>query len=186
MKYAEINKRYTQIVAEYFAKGYQVNSGTMSGTQGEIAKVDFTDGKEIIRVMLNSFHTLGFGGYEIIIGKCTENIKINGEFGIGCTIWNDRLEVVCCEKFYEIGKDSKSGTEYGTKEQAEETYQKHCERYKNKVNDYVDLTDKYIELGKRVVKRCWNKKRVSNEDIKVYKNNRGYFVSYKYLSYKLH
>lgn len=186
MKYAEINKKYTQIVAEYFAKGYQVNSGTMSGTQGEIAKVDFTDGEEIIRVMLNSLFASNFNGYEIIVGKCTENIKINGKSGIGCVIWNDRLEVVYCEKFYEIGEDSKSGTEYGTEEQAKETRQKHRERYKNKVNDYVDLTDKYIELGKEVVKRVYNKRRVSDNDIKVYKNNRGYFVSYKYNTYRLH
>lgn len=186
MKYAEINKKYTQIVAEYFKKGYQVNSGTMSGTQGEIAKIDFTDGKKIIRVMLNSFYYSNFDGYEIIVSKCIENIKINGESGIGYVIWNDKLEVVYREKFYKIGEDSKAGTEYGTEEQAKETRQKHCERYKNKVNDYVDLTDKYIELGKEVVKRVYNKRKLNDNEIKVYKNNRGYFVSYKYNTYRLH
>lgn len=185
MKYAEINKRYTQIVAEYITKGYQINSGTMSGSQGETAKVDFTDGKCVIRVMLSRFHRdLHTNGYEIIVGKTTDNIKINDD--ICNTIWNNRLEIIYCEKFYEIGEDRKSGKEYGTEKEAENARQKQCVRHNNKVNNYVDLTDKYFEIAKRVIKRVYNKKRVNKEDIKIYKNDRGYFVSYRYLPYKLH
>lgn len=31
MKYAEINKRYTEIVSEYMAAGYTLNTATMTG-----------------------------------------------------------------------------------------------------------------------------------------------------------
>ena len=55
MKFADINKRYTEIVNEYIAKGYTINTATMSGSQGEIAKIDFTDGTEIIRIRVASF-----------------------------------------------------------------------------------------------------------------------------------
>lgn len=35
MKYIDINKRYTEIVTEYMARGYIINTRTMSGSQGE-------------------------------------------------------------------------------------------------------------------------------------------------------
>lgn len=56
MKYADINKRYTEIVSEYMAAGYTLNSSTMSGSQGEIASIDLTDGKAIIRVLVSRFN----------------------------------------------------------------------------------------------------------------------------------
>jgi uncharacterized protein YeeX (DUF496 family) len=55
MKFAEINRRYTEAVAEWLAKGYTINTATMSGTQGEFAKIDLTDGKEIIRVVVAAY-----------------------------------------------------------------------------------------------------------------------------------
>lgn len=40
MKYADINKRFSEIVTEYLNKGYTFNTATMGGSQGEVAKVD--------------------------------------------------------------------------------------------------------------------------------------------------
>lgn len=43
MKYAEINKAFTEAVATKIAQGYTICTQTMAGTQGEDAKVNFTD-----------------------------------------------------------------------------------------------------------------------------------------------
>lgn len=50
MKYIDINQKFTAKVAEYIAKGYTINTATMSGSQGEVAHVDLTDGKQVVRV----------------------------------------------------------------------------------------------------------------------------------------
>lgn len=192
MKFAEINKRYTEIVAEYIAKGYTINAGTMSGSQGEIAHIDLTDGHSIIRVMIADVTEYDdcykiIDTCQIVVGKCTDTrVEINSDEIMGNTVWNNQLEVICCEKFYKVSRYSSTGTEYGTKEEAESAEEKRCQRYANRPTNHIDLTDKYLELGKRVVKRVLGKKKVSNDDIKVYKNERGYYVTYKYECHKLH
>lgn len=55
MKYIDINKRFTEIVSEYIAAGYTLNTASMNGSEGEISKVDLTDGKEILRVLVRRF-----------------------------------------------------------------------------------------------------------------------------------
>ena len=52
MKKNDIRTAYTQKVAELLAQGYTIFPDTMSGHQGEIAKVDLTNGSEILRVLL--------------------------------------------------------------------------------------------------------------------------------------
>ena len=56
MKAKDIEKIYTAKVAEYLAKGYTINPATMSGHQGEIAKIDLKKGDEIIRILLDRAH----------------------------------------------------------------------------------------------------------------------------------
>lgn len=56
MNYAGINKRYTAIVAEHMAKGYTINTRTMTGSQGDYAHIDLTNGTEVIRIMVDTFH----------------------------------------------------------------------------------------------------------------------------------
>lgn len=49
----DIEKAYTDKINEYIARGMWVNVNTMSGTQGETAKIDVTDGESIYRIRLN-------------------------------------------------------------------------------------------------------------------------------------
>ena len=74
MKYADINRRFTEIVAEWLAKGYSINTASMSGSQGETAKIDLTDGKEIVRILVDRFsdYAANVEGVEIIVGKALE------------------------------------------------------------------------------------------------------------------
>ena len=53
----EIRTAFTNKVNEYLAKGMEINIGTMSGTQGEIARIDLTDGKYIYRIRLDRDYT---------------------------------------------------------------------------------------------------------------------------------
>lgn len=104
MKVKEINKRYTEIVMEYMTNGYYFNTTTMNGSQGEIAHTDLTDGETIIRIVMDNFRDWESQteGIEIIVGKCTdESVKPNCKNGHN-TIWNNRLEVIRSEKFYQV------------------------------------------------------------------------------------
>lgn len=190
MKFAEINKRYTEIVAEYITKGYTINAGTMGGSQGELAHIDLTDGNSIIRVLVceetefDEKHRR-IDTCQIIVGRCTDKVGINSNGGWGNIVWNSHLEIITCEKFYLLS-GRRTETEYGTKEEAEIAEEKRFQRYLNRSTKDIDLTDKYLELGKQVAKRVWNKKKVSSTDIKVFKRNNNYYVSYKYEPYKLH
>ena len=55
MKYSDINKMFTTEVNKYLAQGYYFNTSTMPGSQGELGKVDLTNGVEIICVVLDRF-----------------------------------------------------------------------------------------------------------------------------------
>lgn len=191
MKFAEINKRYTEIVAEYMAKGYTINAGTMGGSQGEIANIDLTDGNEVIRVLINKDRECDeewneFIFCEIIVGKCTDKVKINSS-DTWDTIWNARLEIIACEKFYVIGEDRKTGTEFGTKEEAKMAYKKRVQRYRPHLSDaQIEMTDNALEIGKRIVKRVWGKEKVRTADIRVTKSKYGYYVKYGNKCHRLH
>ena len=72
MKYADINKKYTAIIAEYLANGYTINTRTMGGSQGDYAHIDLTNGTEVIRILVETFHEWGklsIEGLEIIVGR---------------------------------------------------------------------------------------------------------------------
>ena len=104
MKYAEINKRYTEIVSEYISKGYILNTATMAGSQGEIASVDLTSVFRPLfcassRGLGDLFCSMAFGAkpkclaYPLIVGLLFANRLLN------CR-WPDsnrrRLALSCC------------------------------------------------------------------------------------------
>ena len=125
----DIEKIYTDTIIEYVNKGYRINSSTMSGSQGEIAKVDLTNDKEIIRIMLN--HGTNFGErywvdyIKLTVGRNTD--KLRGSYMD--IIWNEHLEIISEISFYKIGHN---GDYYGTKEEAIEAMKKSYDRIKNR------------------------------------------------------
>lgn len=189
MKYSDINKKYTEIVSEYMAKGYVINTGSMSGSQGEIAKIDFTDGKQIIRVVISKFHdyNLYIDGVEIVVGIAKDNVKPN-RYDSWDTIWNNNLEILYCERFYEIGSNRNRETFYGTKEEAEAAKEIKYKRYR--YTDYDKkvyyTSEKAMEIAKRVVRNNMGVKRIRENEIKLYKDYRGYVVTYNGKTYRLH
>ena len=127
MKFESINRKFTETVAEWMAKGYTINTASMGGSQGEIAKVDLTDGKEIVRIMLDGFTThptrdgsrcYSLEGVRLVVGRATDRVVPNSEDTWG-HIWNNRLEVLTCKEFYQIGEPHRNGSVwYGSESEA--------------------------------------------------------------------
>ena len=131
MNYADINKRYTATVAEYMAKGYTINTRTMTGSQGDYAHIDLTDGTEVIRILVDTFHEwtdVSLDGLEIIVGRADGEVKPNSENDYH-TLWNNKLDIISQERFYEIGADRHHRKFYGTLEEAAAAQQLKFKRY---------------------------------------------------------
>ena len=186
MKYIDINKRFSAIVAEYMGKGYNINTASMGGSQGEIAKVDLTDGTEIIRIRIDSFHDWreNVEGFEIIVGKSTDDVTPNSNKTWG-TIWDKHLEIISTERFYKIGSREDC---YGTKEEAERVANIRHERRMNRqvVRKEWEPNEKAMAIAKRIVRNKIGYKRINEAEIKMGKYKNQYTVSYRGNSYTLH
>lgn len=190
MKYANINERYTEIVTEYLVKGYTINTRTMTGSQGDYAHIDLTDGTEVIRIMVDTFHEwtdTSLDGLEIVVGRADSEVRPNSHTDYH-TLWNNKLEIISKERFYEIGEDRRHGKFYGTYEQAVTAHQVKLQRYiaKRQNSKTEDLTPKAMEIAKRIIRREFGVKRICEADVKVSKYSNGYTVSYKGKAYRLH
>ena len=133
MKSNEINTIYAEKVAEFLTAGYQINTNTMNGSQGEIAKIDFRKENEVIRVLLHSETIWGDDfrtaeGIILTVGRCTDERVINTKgFGRDAIIWNEKLEVIEKRIFYKIG-DRYNTDWYLEGDEAEEALKKHHDR----------------------------------------------------------
>ena len=191
MKYIDIDKRFSEIVTEYLNKGYTFNTAALNGSQGEIAKIDLTNGVEIIRVYIDTFNDYSSGykeGIEIIVGRSTDNVKPH-EYSGWDTIWQNRLEVLSCERFYKIGRNRSGHCDYyGTEEEAKAAAQKRHDRYmsRNAGSSVKDFTDKALEIAKKVICREFGIKRINASKIGVYKHSGKYIVAYNSKVYTLH
>ena len=90
----DINQMFTDKVTELLAQGFQINAGTMSGSQGEIAHIDLRKGDEIVRVLIErewNHSEWDYNGTIVIrVGRHTEPVRDSWDD----IIWNDRLEVL--------------------------------------------------------------------------------------------
>ena len=97
MKYIDINAKFTAAVSSYIAHGYIINTASMSGSQGEVAHIDLTNGKQIVRVLLDSFTEWedynNLKGLKLVVGIATDNVKPNDNQRRD-VIWNNRLDVI--------------------------------------------------------------------------------------------
>ena len=99
MKHTDIEAIMTAKVAEYAANGYILSAATMSGHQGEIAKVDLKKGNEIIRILLTSESCWDDEGTiqktVLTVGRAQKQIRMNRPFDTMCaTIWNNELDII--------------------------------------------------------------------------------------------
>lgn len=189
MKFREINARFTEKVAEYMAKGWMLNAGTMNGSQGEVAKVDLTDGNRVLRIMITKEHGYGdfwYDGYALIVGFAEDNIKANA-IDIWQTVWNNRLEVVSKEMYYNAGLNIRADW-YVTEEEARANYEKMVARYKNRVevDKDIELDERASEIALSFVKSQYRCGRAKACDIKVTKKIHHEYGVRWYVTYKNH
>ena len=189
MKYADINAKYTAIITEYLAKGYIINTRSMCGSQGDYAHIDLTDGTEVIRIMVDTFHEwtdITLDGLEIIVGRADSEVIPNCENDY-YTLWNNRLDIISRERFYEIGEDRCHGKFYGTLEEATAAQQLKVQRYiaKHQSSEAKDLTPKAMEIAKRIIRRELKIKRICEADVTVSKHDGAYTIKYRGKIYRL-
>lgn len=162
----DIEKIYTNTIMEYLNKGYRINSSTMNGSQGEIAKVDLTNDKEVIRIYLSSSTNYSERYWTeciiLTVGRNTDRLT-GMRYDI---IWNDNLEIISEQKFYKIGLNSNY---YGTKEEAVEAMKKSSSRIKNRYvsqnNSVITLPDKAKEIVFPFVKKQYKCKSIKVNEI---------------------
>ena len=169
MKRKDIEKIFSDVVLDYMNNGYHINMNTMSGTQGEIAKVDLTNGKEVIRIMLDSDYSwnddvcCSFNSIVLTVGRNTNKL-CDDRHDI---IWNHDLDIINQTIYYQIGKNEKY---FGTKDDAINAKEKHRARvatwgknYYNTIKIYNDDKVKAIVLP--FIKRQYKCKSATIKDI---------------------
>lgn len=182
MKYSEIEAIYTEKVTEYIAKGYSINTNTMSGHQGEIAKIDLRKDGEIIRILMdterdNHFHE----AVVIIVGRNTDEnaARRTGRSGYD-TIWNYKLEVIEKRTFWQMQKDYRDVDFYLEGEAGEKALETRSSRFKARhFNPTPDKIFKDVEKTVvKAVKRHLNRTSFKVQNIvKVWKTwNEGRYI----------
>lgn len=171
----EINKIYTEGVKSYLDKSYVFNTSTMAGSQGEIAKVDLTDNKEVIRIRIERFVMNDV--VKIIFEKfdkkfCKDNFE---DYGF---IWNDAGKIIKEICFYEIS-DKRAVSKYtDDKEFMEQIEEKRIARYRNRPTNSFSKEIKFnrkIVLG--IIKNHKGFKSVKESEIeKVIKHGKCYTI----------
>ena len=178
MKFAEINKMFTEIVNEYISKGYYINTGSMGGSQGEVAKVHLTDGKELICVYIDytcnkkviyAENTHFLKAIEIVVGR-SNAVDVIDERTPFATVWFHELEIIKTKIFYSVG----SRNEIYTTDVSEAIV---CEekRYnrgmrRSRRSNILFNSAEAREIAKRYIKRKAGYKRVSVDEIHIVKN----------------
>ena len=156
MKRYDIDKIFTRLMGEYLEDGYLLNTNTMSGHQGEVAKVDLRKGDEVIRLVLEKGTNWNSNAdwYAITIGRCVEPVRKED----WATIWTSKLEEIDRYCIYQIGKDWYTGIEGYAKRCSEKRHA----RWKNGWYHVDPLTNSHRDLPDSCRKVILNRVRSMN------------------------
>lgn len=118
----DISAVFTEKVNALMAEGYILNPATMTGSQGEVAKVDLRKGDDLLRVCMETKRDWDGGCMlldyiAIYVGRCTDPSCLDHGFGglSGRTVWNHELQVIDEVKFAIIGENYFTTVEEGMK-----------------------------------------------------------------------
>ena len=112
MKFADINKKFSEVVAEKLANGFQICCNTMSGSQGEIAHVNFisSDGDHYT-LMLDQCPSLASEKIwlERLVITWAKSKELKGDFnGRTCvTFWRGEnyVEVISQQCYWKVSEN---------------------------------------------------------------------------------
>ena len=161
MKYSDINKMFTTEVNKYLARGYRFNTASMNGSQGELAKVDLTNGTEIIRIVARTFSKeWDKQGVELFVGQ----------------------------RFYEVSGYGDPDKFYGTEADAEAVSKVRMSRYAQRPNRKAkDMTNaETIKIAVRFIRRKLGIKNVDKKRIEVFRTpDHRHIINYRGKAYQL-
>ena len=186
MKKQEIRKLYTEKVAELLAQGYTIFPDTMSGSQGEIAHIDLTNGSEILRVLLEKGRRYdrfedGYYGDTLIltVGKASDDTIIHENWD--GTVWNQRLEPRFQIEWAEIADGGRRSSDwYTTREEGARICRLQWARREarndaqNRRDHRVTLGDAYKSIALRWLRKQPRMKSCRLEDIEKVERVFGY------------
>lgn len=176
MKYADINRRFTEIVAGYLKAGYTINTATMGGSQSEVAHIDLSNGDSVTRILLQHFFCKDDfynDGYEIVVGSTRNAVRVDQPpENCAGTIWNTRLDVIYREEFYEIGKRRGYAVWFGTRDDAVAARNTRTNRsvqryYANPSHDNA-MTGNAIRIAEKYIRRVTGIKHPNRAKLSVY------------------
>ena len=151
MNQNDINRMFTEKVTELIGQGYQINPATMSGSQGEYGHVDLRKSTDIIRGLLDdgSDYEEGVDFMRLVVGRCTDQIRMGTFDRLGNTIWNNKLEILFEIKFAKIAENYFTDMETGV-----QMRRKRYLRWKQKNRrDRRDLPDSFKSAALRYVQK---------------------------------
>lgn len=198
MKFVDINRKFTEKVAEYIAKGYIINSQSMAGSQGEIGKIDLSKGKELIRIWNDTEYRWddsidGFHGDRVVL-RVSKWIK-ECDPSISDTVWMNDLEHIEEYTYYEVDRYGRYRWYLDNIEEAIACAKKQAERRsKYSIYDYksLDITsDVSKEIAVKYLKNQLGYQRVSRDNIRVLKrvyrdhSTPTYLIEYNSHTYRL-
>lgn len=179
MKFADINKKFSEAVAKKLAEGYTICTGTMSGSQGEMSKVNFYKGGEHFSLYLENKHCFSERTLdEKIVMRWVRSNELHGDVlpNAFCTFWLGEKYCTTMEEsvWYKAGKNW-----YVGEEEAAAIYEKRVQRYKNeddnKLKIYLPMTNK----GKRIAAKIFNNHKIRTADrVKVSEITESYVCAY--------
>ena len=165
----------------------KIELGLQNLNQSKIKAI--ADGKEIVRILVDRFsdYAANVEGVEIIVGKALDaDVRPNNNDN-WATLWNNRLEVLQQERFFKIGENRVSGTQYGTEAEAKAAAELRLKRYiaKECSSKSKTFTGEAIEIAKRVIRRKFGANRIATAYVMVFKYDNAYCVSYRDRTYRL-
>lgn len=171
----KIGQRYTEVVAEWIAKGYIIDF-TFARSGGEISKLNMTNGAEFIQVMVDSFEEWesNLTGVEIVVSKRADS--------------NSPFKTVSVERFYRVGENQRAGVYFGSAEEAKAATIIRRKRALIRDCDIEekDMTAQAMDIAKRIIRRKFGvTRRITEAYVKVTRYANRYFVIYRDRTYRL-
>lgn len=163
--FKDVEKMFTEKVAQYIANGYLVNATTMAGHQGEICKLDLRKGDEVVRILIDMTNKGWQKIYYLLVGKNTDVLY----GGMDNIIWNKNLQEIERHDFYVISDRYPEKIIFCTAEEAKAASDKRLDRaaLDPKYNDYVtELSGEYKNVAYRIVRGKDGFKSIKMSDIK--------------------
>lgn len=113
MKFADINKKFSEAVAKALAEGYQICCNTMSGSQGEIAHVNFIDAEGSHYTLMLNKRFAGLNEDRILLDQLVitwaKSKELKGDFNgrTDVTFWQDEkyVEVIGQQCYWKVSEN---------------------------------------------------------------------------------